>query len=294
MEQPYFFEELIAGTVGGALGAAVVHPIDTIKTRTQTSSSGRPAFQILSGMMKIEGVLSPYRGLLAPISGQGLLFAICFAANGSAKKYFQEQNGGAPLSSGQLFLAGSFAGLANSTPRQVFERVKVVMQNSAKPCGAPLYPWSGACFMGILKTEGLSGLLRGNMATHYREIPQFAVYYPVYEYTKAQLVDHYSTSMSETVIHLIAGGAAGISCWLPPFYCIDVIKTRLQSAPLGKYLNTWDCVIKTYSSGGFPAFFNGIGLTMCRAFTLHACIFVGYEATMDVLKNQRQQLHSRA
>jgi hypothetical protein len=67
----------------------------------------------------------------------------------------------------------------------VFERVKSVMQVSLIKNGRNTYSWSGACAYELVKREGIKiGLFQGSSATLLREIPQFAVYYPTYEYCK--------------------------------------------------------------------------------------------------------------
>ena len=72
----------------------------------------------------------------------------------------------------------AWAGLLQSPARQVFERVKSVMQVQKAGDKAP-YRWSGECVVQLVRKEGLyHGLFRGLDATVAREIPQFAVYYP--------------------------------------------------------------------------------------------------------------------
>lgn len=47
-------------------------------------------------------------------------------------------------------------------------------------------------------------------------------------------------------IMLLAGGIAGCATWMPPVYFLDVLKTRMQTAPQGTYVSNWDCVVKTW------------------------------------------------
>lgn len=61
-----------------------------------------------------------------------------------------------------------------------------------------------------------------------------------------------SSSQGEAALppHLLmmAGGIAGTVQWLPPFYCADVLKSRMQSAAPGVYSSVWDCAVKSYRS----------------------------------------------
>lgn len=49
----------------------------------------------------------------------------------------------------------------------------------------------------------------------------------------------------EPVLQMLAGGLAGCAIWLPPVYCLDVIKTRMQTAVPGVYGGVVDCLAKT-------------------------------------------------
>lgn len=49
---------------------------------------------------------------------------------------------------------------------------------------------------------------------------------------------------------MLAGGVAGCAIWLPPVYCLDVIKTRMQTAQDGVYRGVWDCLVKTVRCAG--------------------------------------------
>ena len=65
------------------------------------------------------------------------------------------------------------------------ERFKSVMQISELSSGKSPYSWSGACVVELISREGLrNGLFQGFTSVLFREIPQFAVYYPSYELSK--------------------------------------------------------------------------------------------------------------
>lgn len=154
------------------------------------------------------------------------------------------------------------------------------------------YRWSGECVVQLIKKEGLySGLFRGLDATIAREIPQFAVYYPAYELLVRTLhkwdgqQPDADTPLRPHLL-LLAGGLAGTVQWLPPFYCIDVVKSRMQASLPGVYSSAWDCARKSYRQEGARVFFRGLPTALIRAFPLHACIFFGYETTMILLKDR--------
>ena len=67
-------------------------------------------------------------------------------------------------------------------------------------------------------------------------MPQFAVYYPIYEATCALLSGHNTADKAKVSALSIfaAGAAAGVGCWVVT-YPIDVVKTRVQAAPPNTY-----------------------------------------------------------
>jgi solute carrier family 25 carnitine/acylcarnitine transporter 20/29 len=75
-----FFNEFIAGNIGGVLGISVVYPLDTAKVRLQVTGieTYKSSFDVLSSMIKKDGLFSIYRGLLSPATGFGVTFAISF------------------------------------------------------------------------------------------------------------------------------------------------------------------------------------------------------------------------
>jgi hypothetical protein len=85
-----------------------------------------------------------------------------------------------------LFCAGAYTGVIQSPARQLVERIKSVMQVHERTGGKSPYSWSGACAMHLYRTEGIRvGLFQGFSSVLLREIPQFAVYYPCYEFAKS-------------------------------------------------------------------------------------------------------------
>ena len=57
------------------------------------------------------------------------------------------------------------------------------------------------------------------------------------------------------MLNLLAGGTAGTVQWLPPFYFLDVIKSRMQTAPQGTYAGIAGCARQLYAEHGPQVFF---------------------------------------
>ncbi|CAM9366183.1 unnamed protein product [Ascophyllum nodosum] len=289
---PTFWQELVGGTVGGAIGITAVYPLDTVKSRLQTSGKATYSgtIHVLTSMTSTEGVQSLYRGLLSPVVGYGFVFATSFSSYGFARRTLLRHRGvgdGDRLTLSEMAFAGMFSGVVSSPLRQVFERIKSVMQVRLGEKHKPPYSWSGACLMDLVQKEGIvMGLFRGSNSTMLREVVQFAIYYPTYAIAKDFLIPEDPARRSkipEPMLQIIAGGLAGCATWMPPVYTLDVIKTRIQTAAPGTYSGMWDCTIKTWRTEGMGMFSRGLGPSLLRAFPLHGLIFLGYETTLSFL-----------
>ena len=143
------------------------------------------------------------------------------------------------------------------------------------------YSNSLVCAYKLFRTEGLrNGLYEGLDTTIYREVPQYMGYFIVYDTFRRFLTPH----LGDLPAQAIAGGTAGAFSWLAPIFCIDVVKTKLQSAPRGTYKNMVDCALKSYQQEGMHVFFRGQTVALLRAFPLHGTIFVVYEQVMGILE----------
>jgi len=110
------------------------------------------------------------------------------------------------------------------------------------------------------------------------------MYFMTYEWLQHVLTpkgqDRGELSIART---LFAGGMAGIFNWavaIPP----DVLKSRLQTAPAGKYPNgVRDVARELLREDGIMALYKCFTPVMLRAFPANAACFVGYEVAMKVL-----------
>ena len=139
------------------------------------------------------------------------------------------------------------------------------------------------CAAHLVRTEGVvKGLGRGFSSVLLREVPQFTVYYPTYHVAKGALGGFFS---NEQVCQFLAGGVAGTVQWLPPFFFADVLKSRMQTARPDdtNYNSIASCTRSIYRVEGFRGFFRGLAPALCRAFPLHAIIFITYESTISLI-----------
>jgi len=135
----------------------------------------------------------------------------------------------------------------------------------------------------VYRRGGIPAFYRGLGVYAVRDINAASIYFLVYEWLYRQLMLRRLTDAHGVVASFVAGGFAGVLSWLPvlPF---DVVKSRMQADFCRvTYGSVWHCVGHTYTTGGMPAFFTGIGVTMVRAFLVNAVTFVVYARTIDLL-----------
>lgn len=175
----------------------------------------------------------------------------------------------------QVAAAGFFSAIPMTIITAPFERVKVLLQiqgqKTLAPGEKPRYAGGVDVVRQLYKEGGFRSVFRGSSATLARDGPGSAAYFATYEYIKRKLTPKDESGkpvggLSLTAI-MVAGGAAGVAMWIPVFP-IDTVKSRLQSAE-GK--PTVSGVVKgLYRSGGFKAFFPGIGPALARAVPANA------------------------
>jgi len=250
--------------VGGGCGTFVGHPVDTLKLRIQTRTVPvlNPVNAVLH-IMRNEGGLSLYRGLLMPLLSVPIVTGTQFAIY-SQLKY--KLTGSTSLQSAvplhTAMLAGLVTGWFLSLVVCPVELIKGQMQVGAishyrnvRHCVQHLWQQNGF-FRGFFSGLPLT------MATR----SFFAFYFAAYEYVHRLLPrDRFGLLSS-----IAAGGSAGTAYWLTCFP-VDAIKNRVQtsrnqSSPLGAfqiglkhlkeislrgaYRGLWPCLLRSFPTSG--------------------------------------------
>ena len=138
----------------------------------------------------------------------------------------------------------------------------------------------------LYKEGGIRSVYRGSAMTLARDGPGSATYFATYEYVKRKMTPkdangNPSGELSLTAV-MTAGGAAGVAMWIPVFP-VDTIKSRLQSAEGRPTIS--GTIRGLYASGGFKAFFPGLGPAMARAVPANAVTFLGVELAHKAMNN---------
>ena len=200
-------------------------------------------------------------------------------------------------------VCGSFAGFMQAIVICPMEHVKCRLQTQHRK-GSINYKYKGPiqATRSIIHEFGVQRLYQGWCCTLWREVPAFGLYFSMYDYLKDQANEYLANNMN--VIHntqlspssgtptrdhshtwlasAFAGGCAGCFTWVI-IYPFDIIKTRIQTAPLSTPLNQLT-IMKIGSDivqqHGIKYLFRGLGVTLMRAFPVNGTIFPVYEFTL--------------
>lgn len=266
------------GSFAGATGATAVYPIDLVKTRMQNQRTGsfigelmyRNSFDCFKKVIRHEGVLGLYRGLVPQLMGVAPEKAIKLTVNDFVRDKFMDKNGNLPLY-GEI-LAGACAGGSQVVFTNPLEIVKIRLQVAGEiATGAKIRAWT------VVKDLGLFGLYKGAKACLLRDIPFSAIYFPTYAHVKAKMADENGYNHPLTL--LAAGAIAGVpaASLVTP---ADVIKTRLQvvaRAGQTTYSGLTDAAIKIYKEEGARAFWKGSVARVFRSSPQFGVTLVTYE-----------------
>jgi solute carrier family 25 carnitine/acylcarnitine transporter 20/29 len=235
----------IKGCISGMSGIVLSHPVDSIKTHFQTSSSTKfnPTIKNL------------YRGITSPLIGVGIEKAIVFGTYNYCKN--------------NLFInipiSGAISGLTASLIVSPYERIKIMKQTQQH--------------ISFKQYINPNFLFKGLSATFTREVPGFAIYFSTYEGLKNHFYKNKEISILSSFIF---GGMSGTMAWIF-IYPQDRIKTIIQSNYANN--NIYNIIKMIYNNGGLKQFYNGFSFAIWRAILLHSGTFCTMETLNKYLRN---------
>lgn len=293
------FNDYVAGAIGGCVGMAVGHPMDTIKVQMQT----QPAHNQYKGVWDCAKSVSHsgfskgfFRGMSWPLMSYSFMNSIFFGAYGHLLQQFGHNK---RECTEPLYLSVLAAACIATVPTVFIacpiDVIKVTMQSQIqhespqvlKRCPVtqktiPLKFYKGPveAVIDIYKMSGMRGIFRGLGTQMARDSPANIIYMVSFEFTTFHFT-HLLPSVPAQAVNFMCGGLAGVISWLPimPF---DVIKSRIQADTCEQnYKGFWDCAIKSYKAEGIFVFWRGSKAVIIRAFPVNGVTLMVYS---DVLK----------
>lgn len=188
--------EFIAGTVSGVSSLLVGQPFDVIKTQIQTKPNLYPNVNTtVSLILKNNGIIGFWRGIMAPIYGVGILSGTCFGLYSKSFSFIEKKTKISPLTNS--FISGCNVGLITSIILTPSELVKTKMQTSYQ------YKNTFDVVKKVFKNQGIKGFFWGLNTMLLRDGIGYGFYFSTYYYLK----EKFGTS---NFALLNSGGIAGV------------------------------------------------------------------------------------
>jgi len=278
-------KDLIAGTIGGASGIVVGHPIDTVKVRLQVDRSYKGITDCVLKTLRLEGPSSFFKGVVAPVLGAAPINAVVFVTYGGVMRLAAENYGKVDESELPIYwhgLAGICAGFAQNVFGTPNELVKIKCQVNRTENVRSIQMAKRLVSQGGL----FKGLFQGFWITAARDTPAFGIYFVSYEYYRNLFQ---SWGLSQVASAFFAGGMAGSNSFLFT-HPIDVIKSMRQEQKIGTpkhRTRTLYLIKQAYVANGrsVSIFARGVIPSVIRAYPVSAVTFVIYDyllRTLDV------------
>ncbi|KAJ6788495.1 hypothetical protein PWT90_09677 [Aphanocladium album] len=218
-----FRTALLAGAVAGTTVDLSLFPLDTLKTRLQSSA----------GFFASGGFAGIYRGIGSAVVGSAPGAAFFFCTYESAKQYLAPrlQNtrfGGDALTHMAAASLGEIAACAVRVPTEVVKQRAQAGQHGGS---------SARALRAILATSATGGLpavwrelYRGWGITVFREVPFTVIQFPLWEGMKAwrrRTTGRQQVGAAESAAFGSVAGAVAAAATTP----LDVLKTRVMLSP---------------------------------------------------------------
>lgn len=273
---------------------------DIVKVRLQTTTQYKGALDCAGQILKNEGATAFYKGTLTPLIGIGACVSVQFGGFNYARRAFEASNAAKqhktldqieadpqPLTYGQYYASGAFAGIANTVLSSPIEHIRIRLQTQPHGAGR-LYSGPLDCIQKLSRSPSITmGLYRGTAVTLLREAQAYGFWFLTFEYLMQNDAKRNRILRREIPTWKIAlyGGIAGEVLWLSS-YPFDVIKSKMQTDGFGekqRYKNMRDAFAQVWRSEGAVGFWRGIGPTLARALPVSAGTFATVELTMRLI-----------
>lgn len=267
--------KLCAGSLAGMSSMAVGHPLDIVKIRMQSASSGARSTSTLECLAAIhsqEGCAGMFRGVAPPVFAAAWVSGTMLTTHEHVYRALRARVSENASRLGACVAAGAAAALV-ITP---FDSVKIQLQlQQGRQGGGAL-----VCARSMVLKHGIGSLARGFSSCVAREVPSIAIWLYTYGVMKAASFGIFGDGVSPAanlVCQSLSGGVAGVMCTA---CCIpaDVVKTvQQESTGRGRPLSLVAAAREVYARSGVGGFLRGVGPATARAFPVSVVYFVVYE-----------------
>nr|XP_004225486.1 S-adenosylmethionine mitochondrial carrier protein-like [Ciona intestinalis] len=259
---------LASGAVAGFCVDVTLFPVDTVKTRLQSSQ----------GFIKAGGFKRIYSGIGPAALGSAPGAAVFFTAYDTTRNLLKKPD----RSFGHnLAVDMTAASVGEVVACLIRVPVEVIKQRSQVTKNANSF----RIFLSCIRTEGVRGMYRGYRSTVVREIPFSLIQFPLWEFLKVTVAKYRGKESPDAIESAVCGffsGGIAAAVTTP----LDVAKTRIilaqtnDSAAAGNILPV---LREVWSTGGARALFAGV-LPRVVWISVGGFVFLGmYDTTKSLL-----------
>ncbi|KAG2445372.1 hypothetical protein HYH02_008837 [Chlamydomonas schloesseri] len=172
---------LLAGACAGMTATALTHPLDTVRLRLALPNHPyKGAIDAATTMVRTEGMISLYKGLVPTLIGIAPYAALNFASYDLIKKWMY--HGERPQSAVANLMVGGASGTIAASVCYPLDTIRRRMQMKGQA-----YKNQMDAFRTIMAKEGMRGFYRGWVANTVKVVPQNAIRMVSYEAMKSVL-----------------------------------------------------------------------------------------------------------
>lgn len=278
---------MTAGAIAGIMEHCVMYPLDSVKTRMQSLTHMHAHDTIVStmrDMVRTEGLMRPFRGVMAVVAGAGPAHALYFGAYEYSKEAIARVSDKNHIN---YMVSAAIATLVHDAISNPADVVKQRLQMYNSPYRSILH-----CTRVVFETEGFRAFYRSYSTQLVMNIPYSAIQFPTYEFFQKLLN---KDNNYNPPVHMVAGGAAGAaaSALTTP---LDVCKTLLntQEDGAGKTRGLIEAAKKIYRTAGPLGFFKGLQARVLYQMPATAICWSTYEFFKYILTGTGVRSSSRS
>mmetsp|Transcript_7428 Transcript_7428/g.9907 ORF Transcript_7428/g.9907 Transcript_7428/m.9907 type:complete len:323 (+) Transcript_7428:179-1147(+) len=266
-------DKLMVGAGAGIIGTIFAFPLDTVKTRLQSSGMGSLS-TVLRDIVTKQGPFGFYRGLGTTLIGVVPEKALQLGSNEICRDALKKADG--TIDFHNQLLAAAVGGFCQSLIATPVELIKIRMQNQAlQPPSERMHP------LEIIRSLGLRGMYNGFGACFMRDVHFALLCFPMFSTMKSMATDSKGQISNLWLITTgVLSGAIGSGLTTP----FDVVKTRMQMAHCSKpHRNAVDIFLWILKKDGLGGLYKGLGQRMPMAGTKIGCVLFAFEKQKQYL-----------
>ncbi|XP_072231230.1 dicarboxylate carrier UCP2-like [Leuresthes tenuis] len=286
--------KFVGAGAAACIADLITFPLDTAKvrlqiqgeTRTSAATGTVPAmkyrgvFGTIITMVRTEGPLSLYSGLVAGLQRQMSFASVRIGLYDSVKQFYTR--GSDNVGIGSRLLAGCTTGAMAVAFAQPTDVVKVRFQAQAMNSGhSRRYCGTIDAYKTIAKEEGIRGLWKGTGPNTARNAIVNCTELVTYDFIKDMLLK--STTLTDNLpCHFVSAFGAGL-CTTVIASPVDVVKTRYMNSAVGQYSSVLSCAAAMMNKEGPHAFYKGFMPSFLRLGSWNVVMFVTYEQLKRIM-----------